>query len=354
MAWRVPWVGLPAVWLRTGALGLLAAVGALLMALSLLSVAYQRVEPHPRSSTAQPVARRRTRLLAGRWSGGTALVAGLLALALVVDPRSAYAAFTSTTTNAGNSLSSAQYYSCHSAVRDIGGGGITGSSPASRYYKLDETAGPTAADSSGSAAHGTYYGGVTFSAAGPCPRDGAKAVTLNGSTGYIGTSAPVASPTVFSLEIWFRTTTTRGGMIMNLATTTSGASTVTGNSSDPDKGLYMTDTGRLAFSVRSGVNATAISPAPSYNDGQWHLVTVTMSSSAGARMYVDGALAASNAGMTISNSYTGYWRIGYDTVPGSWPFGPTSTAFAGTVAHASTYAMALTAAQVADHYEAGI
>lgn len=342
----VPRLGHPSVWLAEDRTWPLVATGIVLVAATAGAMAFT-----PERSAARRPPRHRAdgrRRTAARRSTRTAVLSGLVVGVLTgLDSAApaAYAAYVSTTSNGVNSLTSATFYSCNNAVV---------ASSATRYYKLNEATGTTATDSSGSGAHGTYRGGVTYGVSGPCPVDGARAVTLNGTDGYVSTGASVNNPTVFTMQIWFRTVTTRGGMLMNLANTTSGASSVNAANPAADRGLFMSNSGTLHFTIGAGANTRTIGTTAAYNNGAWHLATVTLSG-AGAQLYVDGVHRAGNPTATTPGDYTGYWRIGYDTVPASWDSAnqPTSAHFGGSVAHASVLSVALTASQVADHYDAG-
>ncbi len=88
------------------------------------------------------------------------------------------------------------------------------------YYQFGETSGTTAYDASGNNRNGTYQGGYTFNQ--PGPGSGVPAVALNGSSGYVSlpatpfnypTSGTTSSYTV-TVEGWFNTTSTAGGVIL--------------------------------------------------------------------------------------------------------------------------------------------
>ena len=93
------------------------------------------------------------------------------------------------------------------------------------------------------------------------------AVTFNGSTGTIGSSQSYVNPRIYSEELWFTTTTTRGGKLIGFGNRQSG------NSTSHDRDVYMLNSGQLVF----GVNATPVTlttPA-AYNDGNWHHLVAT-------------------------------------------------------------------------------
>ena len=181
-------------------------------------------------------------------------------------------------------------------------------------YPFSEASGTTAADVSGNNRPGTYNtSGVTYGAAGPCPRDARKAITLDGSSGYVTTGSTVANPSTFTEEIWFKTSTARGGKLIGFGNSR------TGSSGQFDRHVYLSNAGTVIFGVYPGAVRTVVSPR-AYNDNTWHQAVATLAPSGnanpGMRLYVDGALVASDAATTTAESYTGYWRIGYDNLSG--------------------------------------
>ncbi len=218
------------------------------------------------------------------------------------------------------------------------------------YWRLGESSGTTAADTTGHGRTGTYQSGVTLGVAGALSNDSNTAVRLNGTssgrvTSNTNTSAVSATsnPQTFSVEAWFRTSTTSGGKLIGLG------NSQTGTSSRYDRHVYMTNSGRLVFGVNTGVARTVTSSA-SYNDGAWHHVVGTLSP-AGLVLYVDGSSVGSDPGITTAQPYDGYWRVGGDNV-NSWPGQPTSANFNGTVDEVAVYNFALPAASVDEHYKA--
>jgi hypothetical protein len=220
-------------------------------------------------------------------------------------------------------------------------GGSTGAN-AVRYHRLQEASGSVATNtgSAGSAANGTYSSsGVTYGVPGPaCGPNDSRAVRLDGASGAISTSSLVVNPQTFSVQIWFSTTTTRGGKLIGLG------SSATGVSGQYDRHIFMTNSGQLVFGVYSGTTYTVTSPA-AYNNGAWHLATATFSAGTGMRLYVDGAQVGSTVWAPAAEVYDGYWRIGYDNLD-TWGSTPTSRYFAGSVAQASVYPTVLSATQV--------
>ncbi|MGI9821985.1 LamG-like jellyroll fold domain-containing protein [Agromyces sp. Marseille-Q5079] len=206
------------------------------------------------------------------------------------------------------------------------------------YFRLGESGGAVAKDASAQAADGSYVGTRSPGAAGALVDVGDTAVQFNG--GFAVTSAPVPGSNNYSTEAWFKTTTTQGGKITGFGNSNNGLS------SNYDRHVYMQDDGRLVFGTWTGFTNTITTDQP-YNDGAWHQVVATQSSSAGMRLYVDGALVGTN-GQTEAQGYDGYWRAGGDVTWGS-----SSPWFDGTIDEFAVYPTALSAATVQSHYSLG-
>jgi PKD repeat protein len=157
-------------------------------------------------------------------------------------------------------------------------------------------------------------------------------------------SQTMFAPNRFSVEAWFKTTSTSGGKIIGLGST---AGTTT--SSTFDRHIYMRRDGRLTFGVRPVDIKTVTSPS-AYNDGRWHHVVATLGR-AGMRLYVDGAEVASNTGVTSGRMANGYWRIGGDSLSG-WPEAGGYN-FVGSIDEVATYGYALPSAEIARHNQVG-
>jgi hypothetical protein len=114
----------------------------------------------------------------------------------------------------------------------------------------------------------------------------------------------------------------------------------------------MLDSGQLSFGVYDGGATHVVTSAAAYNDSTWHLATATFSGTAGMTLYVDGVQVGRDATSKTAQNFTGYWRIGYDSL-GGWPNAPTSSYFMGAVAHAAVFPTVLSAAEVAAQYGAG-
>lgn len=268
------------------------------------------------------------------------LVVALAVLVLFAQFAPTRSAFSAKVTNSSNSAATAPYFTCAAAV-DADDAGAT-----FRYRLGEATGSKTAADSSVAASNGTYQGSMVAATSSPiaCPRDTGTAYVLNGSTSFVSTPTSVRNPATFSEEVWFRTTVA-GGMLVGF-----GSNQVTA-SGQHDRQVYVNTAGQLVFGAYNATTQVVTSPS-AVTDGAWHHVVATMSAATGMRLYLDGALVASNAAFTTPENYTGYWRVGYDTVSG-WPGQPANFFFTGSMRFAAVYTTVLTPAQVANHYAAG-
>ncbi|MEV8229846.1 LamG-like jellyroll fold domain-containing protein [Streptomyces sp. NPDC079167] len=216
------------------------------------------------------------------------------------------------------------------------------------YWRYDEAGGAFAADASASRNGGVYVNAPSYRAT-PSAVAGSAALSLNGTNEYVYSDRlhRYTSPTPYSVETWFCTTSTSGGRIVGYG---NNIGTERGHTSGiSDKLVYLTDDGRLAFGVQSGSTRPTVTSAGSYNDGAWHHAVATQGPS-GMVLYVDGEAVGTNAA-TGNRSYNGYWRVGGDAMSNAWPNRPTSDYFAGQVDETAVYPSALTAAQVAAHHE---
>lgn len=209
------------------------------------------------------------------------------------------------------------------------------------FWRLDETSGTTANDSSGNQDTAQYTGGVTQGAAGALGSQG-TAATFDGNSGNVNEVSSQLSPSNYTEELWFKTTSTSGGKLIGFGDAQNGMS------GSYDKHVYMTNDGRLIFGVWNGQSDTVTS-ANSYNNGQWHYM-VASQGSGGMSLWVDGALVGTNP-VSSNQAYNGYWRIGGDNLNG-WPNQPSSSYFAGSIDEVATYSYVLSPAQISAHYSA--
>jgi hypothetical protein len=188
--------------------------------------------------------------------------------------------------------------------------------------------------------NGTLQGGITFTngMVGQC-------FNFNGTNGFVSTSTMFTNPQNFTLEMWFKTTTTNGGALVGFGD--SQATTVTNH----DRLLYMDNTGRLHFGI---YNSTfyMVDSINSYTNSSWHHVAATASTNSGTCLYVDGVLLTNSAAATNAQNYNGWWRIGGNSLSG-WPNVPSSYYFNGLIDEVSLYSRVLSSNEIASIYGAG-
>ncbi|MEU8674798.1 LamG-like jellyroll fold domain-containing protein [Streptomyces sp. NPDC048560] len=218
------------------------------------------------------------------------------------------------------------------------------------YWRYGEASGAFAADASAADNGGVYMNTPTYRST-PSAVAGSPALTLNGTDEYVYSDRMHrhTSPTPYSIETWFRTTSTSGGQLVGYGNRVGFAQGHT--SSIADKLVYLTSDGRLAFGVQIGSSTSrpTITTGASYNDGDWHHVVATQGP-AGMVLYVDGVAVGTNPA-TGNRSFNGYWRVGGDAMSNAWPNRPASTYLAGQIDETAVYPGALTAAQVAAHHD---
>ncbi|MEU0598829.1 LamG domain-containing protein [Streptomyces sp. NPDC006393] len=215
---------------------------------------------------------------------------------------------------------------------------------ASLYWRFNEASGAYAADSSSGDDSGVHWNAPAQAVVGGAAGSDRSIAYTGSQSEWTYTDQPHSAPSAFSLELWFKTTSTTGGKLIGFG------NKVQLVSSQYDKHVYMTDSGRLVFGVRADTTRT-ITTVHSYNDGKWHHLVATEGSN-GMKLYVDGSLRASNPLVTGNQSFTGYWRVGGDNLD-SWPNKPTSRFYTGQLDEVAVYGKALTASQVLAHYTAG-
>jgi uncharacterized repeat protein (TIGR03803 family) len=192
--------------------------------------------------------------------------------------------------------------------------------------------------------NGILEGGVSYTNG-----EVGEAFSFDGSSGYVATSLAFTNPQIFSLTLWFQTTTTNGGVLIGFD---SDQYIQSGDSYD--RNIYMDNTGALHFGVWNG-GAAQVNTGPGYNDGNWHYVVGSLSTDTALSLYIDGVLVGNNPAVTnAQEDYTGYWRIGQDNLD-NWPpqYQPNSYYFQGQIDEVAIFDTALDSTNVTAIYDAG-
>ncbi len=194
--------------------------------------------------------------------------------------------------------------------------------------------GSASADSTGS-----YSGSVAM------PVDGgmtcSQATTFKG-TGALTQKSATTAGTTFTVETWFRSSSTQAAQIVGYGNSTSG------NSTNRERVLYVDSTGHAAFPVFWGW--AALTSPSSIVDGQWHYLALTYKNRA-VTLYVDGHAVASTSMAFSLGTDTGYWRAGTDTVAGM-PGVTSSGGLTATLDNTAVYPTVLTSPQISAHWTA--
>jgi predicted ribosomally synthesized peptide with SipW-like signal peptide len=198
------------------------------------------------------------------------------------------------------------------------------------YWRLGESSDPTAADATG-ANSGSYQGGVTLGAGGAL-NEPDTAVSFDGGSAYVDVpDAASLQPAQISVEAWVKA----GSGLADYGTV---AMKTTDGSWTDGYGLYWAG-GSIWFFVNHWSDS-AVSTAINYDE--WTHVVGTYDGS-DLRLYVNGTEVASQpqpAGITHSGNQ---FLIGQGTGGYFW---------AGELDEVAVYNVALTGAQVQDHYNA--
>lgn len=275
------------------------------------------------------------------------LIAASAAIAVaLLNAMSTHGAFGASVRNSADVAGTRTFFTCKQAEANLGAASTYGAYALAAGTARNET------DFSGSGRTGNYLTTPTTTASTGCARDTpAVSVSFPGNQ-CLSLPGLNAGPNTFSLEAWFRTTTTSNGKIIGFGTAANSSA-----DANNDRHLYLDSAGRIVFGVYpNAVRTLSTAAGKSYADGAWHH-TVAVLSSSGMRLYVDGALVGSNTAVTTGEPYSGYWKIGCGTLAG-WANGDGTgyngpSYFTGSIQYAAVYTTALTAAQVTSHYDAG-
>lgn len=209
------------------------------------------------------------------------------------------------------------------------------------YWRLNEASGTVAADLGSGAHPGTYTGTLTHVGDSPIVGDTtARSASLDGSTAYVTIPNDAAfSATLFSVEGWVKRTAT------GLATQSLIAKGV-----GPDEwDLFFTNAGNVTFYIGNTVPGAYVQTpgvtAPAV--GVWTHFVGTWDGTM-IKLYMNGVLVASSATVSGTRSSAG------SAAPNIGRRADNNFFAAAEIEEVAYYSYALTAAQVANHYLAGI
>jgi signal peptidase I len=281
----------------------------------------------------------------------SAIVLAIVISVSVISFASTSAALTAKVTNSTNTTGTRTYYNCADAVSS------TANPVPFLAWALGTARSATSnePDVSGNNRTGRYLVASTVNSSVGC-RGTTASVVFDGKSQclYQYGNPTATAPTTFSIEAWFMTNSKAlNGKIIGL-----GSSRNTSSDNTYDRHIYLDKAGRIVFGVYYNEQKIVATPVgPIYNDGNWHHVVGTYSTSAGMTLYVDG-VAVATAPQPNINADTGYWKVGCGTLS-TWTDagGATTTEkpayFTGQIQYAAVYTTVLTAAQVQEHYLAG-
>ena len=224
---RVPWLGLPVVWWHRGAfVPLIAWLAITVLAIELT----RRTHRRHTGDDDQPGGSRGSARRAGRITTAASVVVAMFVVG------NASAAFSGRTINPGNA------WAINTRILLPYLTNVLADAPWA-YYETEEASGGTANDSSGNARVGAYSGTITYHQAGALTRVPGYSILLGSNSPRLVaySAATITNPTTYSLEMWFKTTTTSGGKLAGFENSKNQ------NSSTTDRYVFMRNDGRIVF-----------------------------------------------------------------------------------------------------------
>jgi PKD repeat protein len=212
------------------------------------------------------------------------------------------------------------------------------------YWRLGEPAGPTLADSKGTAP-ATVSGGPTFGAPGAVAGDADSALSFNGTTGAAAANLNLSGTSQLTLEFWMKWNAFANDDDLAFEFTPNFNSNPGGFLVDPNA---PEDGGKFAIGIGNGsARNTAYFTRPSA--GEWHYYAIVLDSTAAAadqiKPYVDGQPVPYNKTM----SGTGAGNFANSTL--YFMSRATSALFgAGNLDEVALYGRALPANTIAQHF----
>jgi hypothetical protein len=208
------------------------------------------------------------------------------------------------------------------------------------YWRLGESGGTTASDSSGFNRTGTYQNTPTLAQPGALAGDANAAVAFNGSDEYMGVPyAAALNPSQFTVEAWVNLTGGQGTF----------RSVVTSRDYAPGnaRGYILYAASDNTWQLWTGNGSWNIVYGPTVTLNQWTHLVGTFDGTT-ARLYVNGTLAASSAAGYLQNTVRPL-RVGSGATDKASP----QYYLPGRVDEVAVYGSALSASRVQAHHVAG-
>jgi len=294
----------------------------------------------------------------GGFSGAATLSAGGLpaGASVAFSPNPATATSTMTVTTAGSTQAGTSLFTVtgvngalsHSAQSTLVvsatstyASTVMADSP-SAYWRMGETSGSVAVDATANANNGSYKGGFTLNQPGAIAGDPNGAIAFNGSNGFavIPASSSLNLTGALTLEAWVKFASTNGiQAIVNKGDGVSAAGSAYELAWIPGTGL-----GFQTFIGGTRVDADQnITPATN----QWYDLIGTRTSAGIVSFYVNGQLVATanDGGAALNNPAVNLGLGAAGNGSGQLPFN-------GSLDEVAVYPTALSASQVAAHWQA--
>lgn len=334
---RVPFIGLPLLWLRTGQ-GLLAAwsIAGLTGAAMVVAV----LDRTSGTTTVRVLVR-----VAGLARSNRRRVAvgavGLLLAATAIHPEalpvppSSWARFTATNSLPSNAFTTGTW--CPALPKPVTAAAPGGSVP-DIAYSFDSTG--TAENNVGSlgGAYGAALSTAALRTAGTCSGGDSPSVTFTGGESVVSNQAypPNTSATV---SVWFKPTTA-AGVLLDVGAAAPSATAA-------DRQLYFTSSGGLAFAVRNGGTPASCTATTAVTLNAWHFAAVVYDSAAKTfTLYFDGQSTSCTGSFTTAPASTPSLRarLGNDAVFAADAAGGS---YAGSIDEVYTWSTTMPASSIA-------
>jgi hypothetical protein len=204
------------------------------------------------------------------------------------------------------------------------------------YWKLDETSGTVAADSSTNSNNGTISGAPTMGANGLVFEPSGKCIDFDGVNDLITASNTSSDPSEITVELWMKSTDTTNVTVVYEHRT--------GPSGFLIQVLINAGAVRVA-KYTSGTTYTTYDSATAVCDGEVHHLVLVMTKSS-TKFYVDNVFIEED-----TTVYAGNWSATTQTIGAN---NQNNNNYTGKMQHVAVYLSLLTPLQIRQHYQAGI